>query len=121
MSLLPLINFRKVSDGVESSIAAIFAPCGEFLQLAFQCSLIDLLCLRFSAVGLVVSLRRRKDGRRFLSEVMPAAAAFASLSALSLPAMPECPAVHLSVSKYLAKPLLFRVLSASLRKLSAIF
>jgi ABC-type transport system involved in cytochrome c biogenesis permease subunit len=116
-----LIRLRKVSDGVVASNSAILAPLGDDLHLAFHCSLIVLLCLRFSAAGLIVSLRRRKDGRRLLSVVVPAAAALASVSALSLPMIPVCPAVHRRVNKYLVAPLCFRRLAAVLRKLSAIF
>ena len=83
-------------------------------------ALISLLCFRFSAVGLMVSLRRRRGGRRLLSVVVLAMAAFASLSALLLPAIPTCPAVHLSVSKYFVVPLFFCTLAAVLKNLSAI-
>ena len=55
-SLLPLIALRSVSEAVELSISAIFLLCVELFHLVFHFSLIALLCLHFSAVGLVVSL-----------------------------------------------------------------
>jgi len=91
-----LISLRRVSDSVEASIAASFSPCTKLLHLVFQFSLIILVCLYFSAEGLIVSLCYRRLGRNFLSEVMPAAVLFASLSALSLPST-VCPYGLLSI------------------------
>ena len=55
----------------------------------------------------------------FMSEVVPSAATFASLSACLFPSIFTCPAVQCSVSEYLAVPLVFRTLEAAVRKLSA--
>ena len=88
---LQLLNsFRRASDSVMTYIAASFSPCTVLLHLVFQFSLIVLVCLCFSAEGLIVSLCHRSRGRNFLSEVVMAAALFASLSALSLPSIPVC-------------------------------
>ncbi len=45
-----------------------------------------------------------------MSEVSPAAARLASLSANSFPRMPSCPAVHCSVSEYFLLFLLFSMM-----------
>ena len=62
VSLLLLISLRNVSDGVEASSSDILMPRSKFLHLSFHHSLIITLCLRLIAVGLIVSLRRRRGG-----------------------------------------------------------
>ncbi len=101
VSLLLLIRLRKVFDGVVSSSVLILVPLDEFLHLVFHFALMTLLRFFFTAAGLVVSLRFSRCGRSFLSDVVPRAAFLASLSALLLPCIPVCPAVHRSVIEYL--------------------
>lgn len=101
VSLAPLIMLRNLSDGVVSSNVTILAPLCELPHLVFHLFLAVLLWCCLSATGLATSLLRSRGGRSFLSEVVPLAAIFASLSALSLPAIPTCPAVQRIKSEYL--------------------
>src|SRR6266699_6839858 len=103
VSLLLLIRLRKVFNGVVLSSILIFVPLVEFLHLVSHFLLMILLRFFFNAVGLVVSLHLSRCGRSFLSNVIPCTAFLAFLSAVLLPCIPVCPAVHCSIIEYLAK------------------
>jgi hypothetical protein len=96
-----LIIFRNLADGVEASIFHAFFPlselCHSLLHSFFSLSLYFLV----TAEGLMSSGFLRYGGSISLGEERPAAALFASQSAFSLPGIPICPAVYLSVSVYL--------------------
>src|SRR5216684_3932716 len=100
VSLLLLNASRNFGEGVMLSISIIFLPCAVLLQPVFHFSMIVVAWCCFSAAECVVSLCLRRGGRSFLSEVVPCAAALASLSASSLPAIPQCPAVQRNISEY---------------------
>src|SRR6267154_3597239 len=95
-----LILWRKLVEGELLSVLVRSFPHLDFFHFLFHFRLISAFLLLCTAKGLIVSERFKKVGRRFLSELRPSAALFASLSADSLPGIPMCPAVHLSVSKY---------------------
>src|SRR6266567_1414951 len=121
ISLLFLIRLRKVFDGVVSSSILIFVPLVKFLHLIFHFSLMILLRFFFNAVGLVVSLRLSRCGRSFLSDVIPRTAFLASLSAMLLPCIPVCLAVHCSIIEYLAELCCHCICEAILMALVVIF
>ena len=90
-------------------------PCGDSCHLLFHLFFESLLCFCFMADMLIFSGQCSRFGRSVLSELWPSAAFFASASAISLPCMPTCPAIQLSVSEYFA-PHLFLICVAVCRK-----
>ena|SRR6267154_1037706 len=95
--LVLLILRRKLAEGELLSVLMRGFPRLDFFHLLFHFCLISSFLLLCMADGLMVSGRFRKVDKRFLSELRPLAALFASLSASSLPGIPMCPAVHLSI------------------------
>jgi hypothetical protein len=96
------------------NLAYLGDPNQSCLHLAFRAvfsACIDADLLRLSCFLSVL-------GRFAVSDVAPSAAFLALTSASSLPGMPVCPAVHLSVREYFL-PLVFRrravALSVTLR------
>ena len=106
MSVMLIVHSRW-AEGVRLSIFSMPCPLTELLHAFSQHVLISLLCFCLIAEGLTVSVCLRKLGRRLLSDVLPSMALFASLSALSLPGMPTCPAVHRSTRGWFLHPLRF--------------
>src|ERR1700741_4450715 len=90
-----LMVSRNVLEGVVLSNCSILLPRAVVFQLSFHLSFICAAWCCLSAEELVVSLFRSRSGRSLFIEVVPFAAAFASLSANSFPFIPLCPAVHL--------------------------
>ncbi len=92
------------------SALSISCPLFEHLQSSVQCYFIFELIFCLTAEGFIASFHFRKEGRKEMSEVSPAAACLASLSANSFPRMSLCPAVHCNVSKYFLLFLLFSMM-----------
>ena len=79
-------------EGVFLTIrAAILPRFTKSLHVFVHFLLALALCFCLKAEGSIVSLRLRSSGRGDLSDVIPPATRFASLSAHSLPCMPACP------------------------------
>ena len=97
--LVLLIKRRRWAEGVLLSILASVRPLSLFFHFFDQDRFVSALRRCWTAEGLVASLRHSIVGSDFLLDCCPSAALLASLSAVSLPGMPACPAVHCSVNE----------------------
>ena len=103
-----LMRCSMCVEGVFLSTLISSSPLLVFLQLSFHLFLISVLNACFTVEGLIGSFRLSVLGSNFVSELSPAAAFLASLSASSLPGIPECPAVqHMVIEKFLLLLLFF--------------
>src|ERR1700677_169896 len=92
-----LISFRNLLDGRDESMRLVFCACVELRHLYAHVFLSFFLCSCIAADLLFFRGFLSVLGSMFASDVVPSAASFASLSAILLPSMLTCPAVHLSV------------------------
>ena len=114
-SLGLLIVLRNLTEGVVLSSVFIFLPLGDCSQSAFHLMVRLSLYALFAAAGLMSRGFLRSGGSSLANEVLLLAAFLASLSAFSLPSIPQWPADHLSVNLSLRLPQRFCIRFAKLR------
>src|ERR1700733_9961452 len=94
-----LVSFKNFGEGNDESICLSLRARGDSHHSLFQVFLSFVLWRCIAADLLYFNCFLRIFGSSEAGDVMPSAAAFASLSAFSLPSILTCPAVHLSVSE----------------------